>query len=325
MKRIITVLLIIILSNHIDAQFNKVGRTALQFLKIGNGTRQVAQGEASIAYIKDVNAIFWNPAATAGIQGNEAAFNYNKWIADLNVLSGAVGIRFSNVGVFTFSFLQLDYGDLDEALISSTTGGLDTRTGSVFSGGDLMLGFGFARYFTDKLSIGINIKYIREDLYTYSSSLWAFDVGSYYETGWKGIRIAMSAQNFSGQARWMNTLEAEQQSYELPIIYRIGGSIDLFGGSNLLLGGNRYHKFTFSFDAIHTNDYGERLNLGIEYWFLEMLAIRGGYKFNYDEGNLSAGLGILQGIAGITLKFDYAYVYNEYLNSTHRFSVLLDF
>ena len=79
MKKIIAILFILILSNHSVAQFNKVGRTALQFLKIGNGTRQVAQGEASIAHIKDVNAIFWNPASTAGIGKNEISFNYNRY------------------------------------------------------------------------------------------------------------------------------------------------------------------------------------------------------------------------------------------------------
>ncbi|MCF8240328.1 MAG: PorV/PorQ family protein [Melioribacteraceae bacterium] len=324
MKRTTIIIISILLNISVQAQFNKVGRTALQFLKIGNGARQVAQGEAGIANANDINAVFWNPAATTGIDLAEASFNYTSWIADLKVLSGAVGMNFEGIGVFSFSFIKLGYGDLDEALVTSSTGGLDTRTGNTFTGGDLALAFSYARYFTDKLSIGISAKYLEEELYNFSTSLWAFDVGSYYETGWKGIRLGMSAQNFSSQARWMHTLEEAQQSYEIPIMYRIGASMDVMGGENLLLGGDpEMHKLTFSLDAIHSNDYGERMHFGAEYYFMNRFALRGGYKLNYDEGNLSFGIGVQQELSGISFQFDYAYVKYDYLESPHRFTITL--
>lgn len=309
---------------NVDAQFNKVGRTALQFLKIGMGARQAAQGEASIANHQDINSIFWNPAAITNIDNIQASFNYTSWISDLKVLSGGIGLRLGEIGVISFGVIQMDYGDLDEAITTSTSGGLDTRTGLKFGGSDLALSFGFARNFTNKLSIGVNIKYIREELHTFSSNVWAFDVGSYYETGWKGIRLGMSAQNFSSQIRWMHTLNEEQQSFELPLLYRIGMSIDLWGGQDLFFGGlSDLHKLTFSFDAIHTNDFGERLNVGIEYWFLNKFSIRSGYRFNYDEGNLSFGVGLNQEVSGVLMQVDYAYVVYDYLESPHRISLLL--
>lgn len=317
-------LIILITTINVNAQFNKVGRTALQFLKVGIGARQAAQGEAAIANHQDINSIFWNPAAVTGIENIQASFNYTSWISDLKILSGAVGFKLGNLGVASIGFIQMDYGELDEALTTSATGGLDTRTGSKFGGSDLALSFGFARNFTNKLSIGVNVKYLREELHTYSSSVWAFDVGSYYDTGWKGIRIAMSAQNFSSQVRWMHTLNAEQQSFELPLLYRIGLSMDLWGGEELFLGGNGdMHKMTLSIDAIHSNDFGERVNVGMEYWFLDKFAVRGGYRFNYDEGNLSLGVGISQEVSGFSMQVDYAYVVYDYLESPHRLSLLL--
>ena len=326
MKRYI--IIILFLGSHVSlfCQFNKVGRTALQFLKIGNGAQQVAQGEACIASITDINAVFWNPAAIGSIEGVEAAFNYTSWIGDLKILSGAAGFGIPDVGVLSINFIKMDYGDIEEALIRSSTGGLDTRTGSVFSGNDMAVGLTFARYFTDKLSIGISIKYLKEELYIYDTSVWAFDVGSYYNTGWKGIRLAMSAQNFSSEARWLYTLEEEQQNYELPLSYRIGVSIDLIGGEDLLLGGDpKLHKLKFSADAIHLNDYSERVNIGAEYVFLNTFALRGGYKINYDEGNLSFGFGVQQEIADYFLKFDYAYVNYDFLDSPHRFTLTFSF
>jgi hypothetical protein len=307
-------------------QFNKSGRTSLQFLKIGVGARQAALGETSIANVTDINSVYWNPAAIALIDGAQAAFNYNQWIGGLNVTSAAAGVNISGFGTVAFNFISLDYGNIDEALVTSNSGGIDTRTGNTFTGNDLALGMSFSKMFTDKLAIGVSVKYLREKLYTYSTSLWAFDVGSYYDTGWRGIRLGMSAQNFSSQARFLQTKEAEQQSYELPLLFRIGWSIDLLGGQNLFLGGSPdKHKVTVNMEAIHSNDYAERLHVGIEYWAFNLFAIRGGYRFNYEEGNLSAGFGVNYDAGPVNLKFDYAYVQYDYLDSPHRFSVIMTF
>lgn len=327
MKKI-TLLILIFLSLAItsNAQFNKAGRTAMQFLKIGMGARQVGMGEANIAGVRDVNSIYWNPAAVTEIKGIQTSFSYTTWLADLKIMSGAVGISFEGIGTLTASYITMDYGEIAEAYTTSQSGGIDTRTGSYFSGSDLLFGIGLARKFTDRLSIGINLKYVRENLHVYSSDLWAFDVGSYYDTKWKGIKIAMSAQNFSGQARWLETKEEEQQSYELPIVYRIGLSIDLLGGEDLLLGGDSdNHKITVNMDAIHTNDFAERLHIGAEYKIFDMIFVRSGYRFNYEEGNLSLGVGFEYDAKFANLMVDYAYVQYDYLNSPHRVSVSIEF
>jgi len=317
---------IIIASSNINAQFNKAGRTAMQFLKIGVGARQVGMGEASIASIRDINAIFWNPAAISGISSSQASFSYTNWLADLSVYSGAVGYNLNDFATLALSYVSLDYGDIPEALVTSSGGGIDSRTGNSFTGRDLAISLGAAKQFTDKLSIGINVKYLREDLFIYSTELWAFDVGSFYDTGWKGIRIAMSAQNFSTPARWLETKEEEQQSYDLPMVYRIGASIDLLGGEDLLLGGNPESQFlTFNVDAIHTNDYAERLHLGLEYTLLNMFSLRGGYRVNYEEGNISLGAGFKYNAGFAQINVDYAYVNYDFLNSPHRVSVIMSF
>ena len=318
--------LTILLTSQISGQFNKAGRTSMQFLKIGMGARQIGVGEASIASIRDVNAVFWNPAAITGIQGTEAAFTYTNWIGDLSIYSGAVAYNLDGIATFGLSYVSLDYGDIPEALTTSTSGSIDTRTGNSFSGSDIAFSLSAAKQFTDKLSIGVNVKYVREDLYIYSSSLWAFDVGSFYDTDWKGVKIGMSAQNFSKPARWLETKEEEQQSFDLPIVYRIGVSIDLLGGEELLLGGDpSEHFLTFNADAIHSNDYAERLHLGLEYILFDMLSLRGGYKFNYEEGNLSFGAGFKYDAGFANLRVDYAYVNYDYLQSPHRISLLMSF
>lgn len=316
----------IIISVPTKAQFNKVGRTSLQFLKIGVGGRESALGEACIADPRNINSLFWNPAGITTINNVEFSFHYTRWFLDLNVLGAAAGVNLGNWGVLAVNYIFLDYGDLDLAPVTSSSGALDTRTGNKFTGKDLAFGVAYARKFTDKLSIGVNVRYLREDLYKYTSDLFSFDVGSYYNTGWKGIRLAMSAQNFSSQARWLQTGEESQQSYELPLLFRVGWSIDLMGGEDLFLGGDPdAHRVTFNMDAIHSNDYAERINMGLEYVFLDQFFIRGGYRINYDEGNLSGGIGLNTRISDFDIQFDYSYVKYEFLESPHRFSLLLSF
>lgn len=308
------------------SQFNKAGRTVMQFLKIGMGAREAGLGEATIASVQDVNAIFWNPAGITRMRGAEAGFNYNQWIGDISVLSGAVGYNWDGIGTIVLNYITLDYGNIAEALVTSPSGNIDTRTGQSFSGSDLSIGVGIARQFTDKLSIGLNLKYLREDLHIYSSDLWAFDIGTIYYTGWYGVNLAMSAQNFSTRARWLYTKEEEQQNYELPLVFKIGMSVDLLGGEDLLLGGNYdQHRLVLNVDAIHTNDYNERLHFGMEYTFYNIFTLRGGYKLNYEEGNLSFGAGVQYDFGYVRFKFDYAYVSYDFLQSPHRFSILLGF
>ncbi|MBN1893715.1 PorV/PorQ family protein [bacterium] len=306
--------------------FNKAGRTALQFLKIGIGARPAALGEACIANMEDVTAVFWNPAAITGLKSGEASFTYTKWFGDLHFSSGAVGCRAGGAGVFAVHYVALDYGQIQEALVSAPGGGADTRTGNLFGGNDLSVGLSYAAQYTDKLSIGLSVKYVREKLFTYASSTWAFDVGSYFKTGWKGIRLAMSAQNLSRPARWMQGGSESQQTFELPIVFRIGWSIDLLGGDDLFLGGSPdRHRLSFNMDAIHTNDYAERLHMGAEYTAFNLFMLRAGYRFNHEEGRLGFGAGIRIRSGSLLLHLDYAYVNYDFLDSPHRISISVQF
>jgi len=308
----------------VSAQFNKGGRTAFQFVKIGVGARQVAVGEACISFVTDINGVFWNPATLTGISNTEASFSYASWFADLQYLAGAVGYRIPDYGVLAVQYASLDYGTMPEALITSPTGSADTRTGNSIGGGDVMVGLTFSREFTDQLSIGFTAKYLKETLFQYGADLFAFDVGTFYDLRFKGIRLAMSAQNFAGSVKYLDRSDREE-GYDIPLIFRMGTSVDVIrnGDSFIDLGEN--HLLTISADALHTNDFAERLHIGGEYWFSGILALRGGYRFNYDEGNMSFGLGLHHVVSGVEISLDYAYVSFEYLESPHRVTMSMRF
>lgn len=303
-------------------EFNKSGRAALQFLKIGIGARQVALGEASIASIRDVNAVFWNPANIAGIGQREASFSYARWFADMNYFAGAAGFRIPNIGIVGVHYASLDYGEMQEALAIGPSN--DTRTGNTFTGGDLLVGLSAAREFTDRLSIGATAKYIREKLFTYSADVVAFDVGTNYDVGYNGMRIAMSFQNFGPSVKWIERTEREE-GYDIPLVFRLGIAANLVKNAEGFLDAGPDHAVTVSADAVHTNDFGDRMHVGVEYVYADLLALRGGYRFNYEEGNASFGVGLHRALSGLVAHIDYAYVHYTYLASPHRFSLSLDF
>jgi hypothetical protein len=306
-----------------DKTFNKGGRTALQFLKIGIGARQAGLGEASIASVQDVNAVFWNPANLRGIAGTEASFSYIRWLADLNYVAGAVGARWEGVGIFALSIASLDYGEIQEALVTAGPGG-DNRTGNTFSGGDLLFGLSYAREFTDRLSIGIGAKFIREELFEYAVTNVAFDVGTSYDLGYRGTRLAMSAQNFSGSVRWLGDDSDRTEGYDIPLVFRIGLATNLLGDDAFFNTGGA-HRVVLSAEAINTNDFSERLHFGAEYQFGEILLLRGGYRINYEEGNLALGVGLAPTVGDLQVRIDYAYVAYEFLYAPHRLTLSLSF
>lgn len=302
--------------------FNKGGRTAFQFTKIGVGARQTALGEACIAAVSDINGVFWNPASISGIGASEASFNYNKWIADLDYFAVSAGIRLSRIGILAVSVSSLDYGDIQEALISEAGAASDTRTGKTFTGSDALVGLSYAREVTSNLSLGLSVKYLSETLFRYTVDTYVFDVGTHYLIGAKGIRLAMSAQNFAFKGvKWLGKNSDRQDGYDIPLIYRIGTAFNLIHPGDGFIHLGSPHRFQVSFDALHTNDYGERYHVGGEYLFQDFLALRGGYKFNYEEGNLSFGFGLNLQLLGVRLMVDYAYVGFEFLNSPQRLTV----
>lgn len=305
--------------------FNKGGRTAFQFVKIGIGARQAAIGEACIANVRDVNAVFWNPANLAGIKSTEASFSYARWLADMNFLAGAIAWRWQGIGILGLSYAALDYGNIQEALVIGPGGSSDTRTGNTFTGGDLLAGLSFSREFTDKLAIGVTAKFLQEKLFNYTEHLFAFDVGTNYDVGYKGIRLAMSAQNFAtGSAQWLEASD-RVEGYDIPLLFRIGASVELAGNAESFMRIGNDHHFWLSAEAINSNDYGERLHFGGEYAFGDFLSLRAGYRINYEEGNWSFGFGLHPRVSNFDVRVDYAYVSYEFLDSPHRLTASLAF
>jgi hypothetical protein len=107
----------------------------------------------------------------------------------------------------------------------------------------------------------------------------------------------------------------------MPLMFRIGLSWDAISTSN--------HRIRVLTDASHPNDNSEYVNLGAEYSFRDLIAFRGGYKNLFEEDGeqgLTFGAGINVRLdKALRARFDYAYADFGRLESTHWFTVDLQF
>ena len=85
------------------------------------------------------------------------------------------------------------------------------------------------------------------------------------------------------------------------------------------------NQLLFAIDAIHPRDYSERLHFGLEYLFMDMFALRTGYKTNYDEEGFAAGFGFNYTVGGVNMKLDYAYTAFGVFSAVNRFTFGLAF
>lgn len=319
-----------------DRKITKVGTTSAQFLKLGYGARATSMGGSYVADAADLSALYWNPAGLAQITGSAVQLSRTEYLADIKYSNFAFGTNVGNMGVIAASLIFLDSGDMEVRTESEPEG-----TGELFDVQDLALQISYSRYLTDRFSIGTTIKYVREQIWHSSASAMAFDIGVLFSTPFKGVRLGASIANFgskmqlsgrdiifstdpnpeqTGTAEIINS-QFLTEGQSMPLMFRIGLSWDAIDTPN--------HRIRLLTDAAHPNDNSEYLNLGGEYTFRDLISFRGGYKNLFEEDGeqgLTFGAGLnLRLDRSLRARFDYAYADFGRLETTHWFTVDLQF
>lgn len=300
----------------------KVAQTGLQFLKVDMSARSAAMGGAFTMAGHGADAIFHNPASMTQTDAKYDLFaTRTEWIADLSYNAGALAINMGNFGSIGLHFISADYGQIIGTMVDPQSSKGFKETGSLSAGG-YAVGVSYARALTNKFTVGGTVKYAAEQLGSNvldvggeridnKVSGLAYDFGSEFYPGFKSFRLGMSIRNFSPQYKYEDT------AFELPMTFRIGFAMDLFD----LVGGSSTQSLLLDIDALHPRDYTERVHIGAEYLFHDLLAIRAGYKTNYDVESLSLGFGLKYAVGGVKLKLDYAYSPMDVFNNVQRITI----
>jgi hypothetical protein len=209
-----------------------------------------------------------------------------------------------DIGTVGVSVTLLATDDMDV-----TTPQRPEGTGERFRASDYAFSVAYARQVSDKFMVGINAKIIQSYLYNteIGASTFAFDVGTLYDIPILKSRLGVSLNNIGKDLQYLS------EPYSLPTSLRFGVLVDVFNEEN--------HQFKTTLQIARNNDAAEQYNVGGEYVFSSMLALRGGWKFAYDVEDLTAGFGTNLSLMGITGKLDYGYNNFKYLPGTHSVSL----
>ena len=295
----------------------RAGTSSLQFLKIGVGGRATGMGETFIAVANDLTALYWNPAGLMQFEESGVHFTHAEWLVDLNheFLGGVY--RFGNNNALGLSVISLN-----TPAMQKTTEFQPGGTGEYFKYGDLALGLTFARKLTEQFSFGLTLRYVEETLAELKMRGFMFDIGTYYWTGLSNTRFAVTISNFGPQVKPSGSIVTstgntitEFQQFPPPTMFRIGFAYDPVD--------NKKNKLTTSIQLNHPNDNAENLNIGAEYSYKDFLFLRGGYKFNVESENFSAGFGIKFPVSITKTSLDYSIANFKDLGFTHRLSINL--
>jgi hypothetical protein len=305
-------------------EVERVGLSGWQFLKINVDARHTALGGSLTALSDgDAGAVFGNPSALTDVTNTSLSLGKVNWFADINFQTVSLAKNFGNRGVLAISVASMDVGDIPVTINRQIAGSSVTEavvTGETYTGGDIAAGLSYARQVTNRLSIGCNVRYIEETVADLKMNNISLDIGTTYYTGWRSLRLAMVVRNLGADqqlAGWDETIQAEPVNIRMPIDFRVGLAMDFLEGDDSL------HKLTVSVEGAHPNDGSEKLNMGMEYWYGKMLALRCGFRGGYDEEALTIGGGVNLVFGGVVTAVNYAYVPFNRLGTVHMFTINL--
>lgn len=297
---------------------SKRGTSAAPFLSIQQGARATAMGSAFVALASDPSALFWNPAGIARLPGIQVMFDHTMWIADINYNFFAASFDIGDIGSVGASVTASAIDEMNVTTIAAPEG-----TGQIFKVQDVAASVAVALNLTDNFSIGFNPKFINQSIWDASASAFAIDAGILYRTPFEGFTLGMAIQNFGPKMKMTGqtmlvlydaNLEStgnngripaslETDEWALPLYFRVGVAYTPMLGE--------MHKINIEVDAVVPSDNYQSVNLGAEYVFNNMFAVRAGYKSLFleeSEESFTLGAGIQHRFVGnLGIQVDYAY------------------
>ncbi len=330
MKKIIPFILAFIFVITVNAQNPNLGTGGAQFLQIPVGARAEAMAGAVVGYIDDASSVFWNPAGMVKVKNVEVFFSYMDWLTLFDHSAASIVYNVEDVGSFGASLIIFNTNEMEITTEIEPNG-----TGRFFDAGDMAIGLSYAKYLTDRFSVGITAKYVYQQIWNETASGFAFDIGTQYRLDFQNLTIAMSMVNFGGDLRFdgpdldvnyenenypqsrITPARLQTADYPLPLQFQVGIGFDVFEAD--------FVKMRGAIDATHPNDNSERVLFGTEFSFFDRFYLRGGYKLNFDDQEFAFGAGANVPVSSSAVYFDYAYSVYDLLPGVHRISIKLLF
>jgi hypothetical protein len=314
---------------------SKVGTTIGTFLRIEPSVRGAALGNAGSALPGSIESIYYNTGAVGLLEDAAVQYSHSMWFADISYDYVAFVLPVSGLSNVFASVTALGSGDIEVRTVDQPLG-----AGVYYSVSDVALGLAYGRRITSRFAAGLQANYITEKIWNTSYQALSCNLGTVYRLTDGGVLLGFCLSNLSTQARFTgrglaiqydadpethgdnSALPAEQStdSFPLPGIFRLGLSVPWTPSDD--------SAFLFLIEGLHPNDNSESVNLGVEWTLNRLLALRAGYQtlFQTDsELGLTLGFGIAGDLGDNHYELSYAWAGHEYLEDTHRLTMVIEF
>jgi opacity protein-like surface antigen len=312
------------------------GTSGADQLLIPVGARSIATAGAFLANVHGVEAIYYNPAGLGSMRGTEAMFDYSRYIADINISYLAVGTNLGEIGSIGLTYKSMNFGDIPVTTFENPDG-----TGETYSPSFVTFGLTYSKELTDRVIAGATMKVIHEGIQNTNANGWALDFGVQYNFN-KNISLGVVVANIGDNMKYsgadLQTRTAipgsalgsgtgvynpETEEFQIPSYFDLSGTYKFsFDDKNSL---------SLAAAFRNNNNLDDLVRGGLEYDFMNMLYLRGGY--NYFTGNqdnyiydYALGAGVQWEMTdGVNIKFDYAFrhVKEDAFGSSHVFTLTL--
>jgi hypothetical protein len=277
------------------------GMSGFGFLKIPSSPAIAGMGNTGEMLQNSPLNFLHHPAAFEWKRGKSIAFSQNSWLVDTYLYNIAYrNIMFDRS--FGLALKYMDHGSLEKRTDNGTLIGH-------YYPMDLLATVNYAKKLNPDIHVGANLSLIYEKIDTSSALGFATDVGLVYLTPLRYTNVDIALKNM-GVSTKMDT-----QTIKLPFTaemgvtygYDISDDISVFPALKL----------------VYMNDHDDILPaLGVQIKLIDMLALRAGYKFNYNQEDFSAGFGVKYK----NLTIDYSFMnFNSDLENVHLFGVGVSF
>lgn len=259
-------------------------------------------GKAFVAVADDASAGYWNPAGLAKLSDPQLSFMYsNPMNYDILGSGGVKDIGYhtfstaypSHYGTVGFNFAYLSVGDIQ--VVQDASG----PTGETFQDKEMGAILSYANSITEQVRLGLNLKYVQQDLFDQKGSGIGMDIGAIYEPMYN-LMIGLMAQDLVTPK-----ITLKDASYSPPRKVAFGISYKMLDDRIIL---------ATSIDK--ASGRSAKFHIGAEGHPLKDFSIRSGYTS--DTGEFSAGIGFR--ISFIQLDYGFGLLG---IGSTHRVSLTM--
>lgn len=251
--------------------------------------RSLGLGGAYVAAADEPIGAVWNPATLSLMDQNQVRAETARLFESTSINSVAFAIPSSSLPSLGLTVLSLRSGDIER------TSDINEPLGT-FSEGDMAFLLTASQSLSPRLSIGANLKVVRQALEDFGGTGVGADVGVVYEV-MPDLRLGASLLNLGGPGI---TLRDTKESFGTEL--RTGASYRFMNGKALL-----------SAELDQREGPGAMLHSGAEFWFHERMAVRVGYSDINPTGGVSF-------IPSNGFRVDYG-VADHDLGVTHRIGV----